>query len=157
MVKMEKKMDLDKVDEIIDRYWGEQGILIQVLQDVQGEYNWLPKEVLERISERLGVPVSQTYRIASFYKAFSLTPRGRHLVHVCLGTACHVRGGPRVLERAEQVLNIKAGETTSDQKFTLNRVNCLGCCALGPVMVVDGEYHGRLALTKVGEILASYD
>lgn len=147
----------DKIDQIIDRYADKQGALIQVLLDAQQEYNWLPKEVLRRISERLGIPLTQTYRVASFYEAMSLTPRGRYLVHVCLGTACHVRGGPRVLDKAEQLLGIKAGETTKDQKFTLQRVNCLGCCALGPVMVVNGEYYGRLPLLKVQEVLANYD
>lgn len=147
----------DKIDQIIDRYGDKQGVLIQVLLDAQREYNWLPKDVLRRISERLGIPLTQTYRVASFYEAMSLTPIGRYLVHVCLGTACHVRGGPRVLDKAEQLLGIKAGETTKDQKFTLQRVNCLGCCALGPVMVVNGEYYGRLPLSKVQEVLANYD
>ena len=148
---------VDKVDQIVDGYVGEEGALIQVLLDVQREYNWLPKEVLKRISERLEVPVSHMYRVASFYKAMSLTPVGRHQVNVCLGTACHVRGGPRILERAEQLLGIKTGETTKDMKFTLKRVNCLGCCALGPVMVIDGEACGKLAPAKVEEILNQYD
>ena len=148
---------VDKVDQIIDQYAGEEGVLIQVLLDVQREFNWIPNGVIKRISERLQIPMSQIYRVASFYKAMSLTPIGRHLVQVCLGTACHVRGGPKVLDKAEQMLDIKAGDTTKDMKFTLQRVNCLGCCALGPVMVVDGEYHGKLPVAKVEEILASYD
>ena len=148
---------VDKVDQIIDQYAGEEGVLIQVLLDVQREFNWIPNEVIKRISERLQIPISQIYRVASFYKAMSLTPIGRHLVQVCLGTACHVRGGPKVLDKAEQMLDIKAGDTTKDMKFTLQRVNCLGCCALGPVMVVDGEYHGKLPVAKVEEILESYD
>ena len=150
-------MDVTKVDEIVDKYQGEEGVLIQVLQDIQAEYNWLPEEALTQVSKRLEVPLSQAYSIASFYKAFSLTPRGRHLVNVCLGTACHVRGGPKILDKVEELLGIRGGETTEDMKFTLLRVNCLGCCALGPVMVVDGEYHGRLAVSKVKEILKSYD
>jgi len=149
--------EVDRVDQIIDKYAGEEGVLIQVLLDIQGEYNWLPKEVLKRTSERLGVPVSYLYRVATYYKAMSLTPVGRHTVNVCLGTACHVRGGPRIIEQAEQLLSIKAGETTPDQRFTLKKVNCLGCCALGPVITVDGESHGKLAVTKVGEILDKYD
>jgi NADH-quinone oxidoreductase subunit E len=148
---------LDKVDQIIDRYAGEEGVLIQVLLDVQREFNWIPKDAIKCVSERLQVPMSQIYRVASFYKAMSLTPIGRHLVQVCLGTACHVRGGPKVLDKTEQILDIKPGETTKDMKFTLQRVNCLGCCALGPVMVVDGEYHGKLPVAKVEEILARYD
>lgn len=154
---MVSQIDSATIDNIIDRYQGEEGILIQVLLDVQHEYNWLPEDALKRISERLGVAFSEVYRVASFYKAMSLTPRGRHLIRVCLGTACHVRGGPRVLDKVEQVLDINAGETTQDMKFTLERVNCLGCCALGPVIVVDGEAHGNLAPAKVEEILSRYD
>ncbi len=149
--------EVDKVDQIIDQYAGEEGVLIQVLLDVQREFNWIPNDVIKRISERMQIPISQIYRVASFYKAMSLTPVGRHLVQVCLGTACHVRGGPKVLDKAEQMLDIKAGDTTKDMKFTLQRVNCLGCCALGPVMVIDGEYHGKLPVAKVEEILESYD
>jgi len=148
---------VDKLDQILDKHAGEEGTLIQVLLDVQVEYNWLPKDVLRRISARLGIPLSYIYRVASFYKAMSLVPIGRHLVVVCLGTACHVRGGPRILENAEQVLGIKAGETTEDMTFTLKRVNCLGCCALGPVMTVDGETHGKLAPVQVKEVLSKYD
>ena len=148
--------EVDRVDQIIDRYIAEEGTLIQILLDAQREYNWLSKDILKRISERLEIPVTHIYRVASFYKAMSLTPRGRHLVSVCLGTACHVRGGPKILDRVEEVLNIKAGETTKDMDFTLQRVNCLGCCALGPVIVVDGEYYGKLPVTKVKEIIESY-
>jgi NADH-quinone oxidoreductase subunit E len=150
-------VELEKVDKIIDKYQGEQGTLIQLLLDIQSEFNWIPKELIVRISERLQIPLSQIYRVASFYKAMSLTPIGRHLVQVCLGTACHVRGGPKILDKVEEALKVKAGETSKDMKFTLRRVNCLGCCALGPVVVVDGEYHGKVASAKVGEILASYD
>jgi NADH-quinone oxidoreductase subunit E len=150
-------VELEKVDKIIDRYQGEQGILIQLLLDIQSEFNWIPRELIVRISERLQIPLSQIYRVASFYKAMSLTPIGRHLVQVCLGTACHVRGGPKILDKVEEALKVKAGETTQDMNFTLRRVNCLGCCALGPVLVVDGEYHGKVASPKVEEILASYE
>ena len=149
--------EVDKVDQIVDRYATEDGALIQILLDVQREYGWLPKEVLKRISERLEIPVSRMYRVASFYKAMSLTPVGRHLISVCLGTACHVRGGSKILDKAEQVLGIKDGETTADDKFTLQRVNCLGCCALGPVMVVDGEAHGKLSGAYVEEVLNKYN
>ena len=131
--------------------------MIQILLDVQNEYKWLPENVLRRISERLDVAFSEVYRTASFYKALSLTPRGRHLIRICMGTACHVRGSPRLLDKIEQFLNIKAGETTRDLKFTLERVNCLGCCALGPVMVVDTEFHGNLVPAKVEKIINEYD
>lgn len=154
---MVSQIDSATIDKIIDRYQGEEGILIQVLLDVQHEYNWLPEEALRQISGRLGVAFSEVYRVASFYKAMSLTPRGHHLIRVCLGTACHVRGAPRILDKVEQALNIRAGETTQDMKFTLERVNCLGCCALGPVIVVDDEAHGNLAPAKVEEILNEYD
>ena len=154
---MVSQIDSASIDNIIDRYQGEEGILIQVLLDVQHEYNWLPEDALRLISDRLGIAFSEVYRVASFYKAMSLTPRGHHLIRVCLGTACHVRGAPRILDKVEQALNIRAGETTRDMKFTLERVNCLGCCALGPVIVVDGEAHGNLAPAKVEEILNEYD
>jgi NADH-quinone oxidoreductase subunit E len=154
---MVSQVDPAAIDRIIDKYQGEEGILIQVLLDVQHEYNWLPEEALKRISERLEIPFSQVYRVASFYKAMSLTPRGKHLVRVCLGTACHVRGAPRILDKVERAINIKAGQTTQDMKFSLERVNCLGCCALGPVMVIDGEAHGNLVPAKVEEILNKYD
>lgn len=150
-------MNPKKIDEVLDRYPAEQGVLIQLLLDLQDEFNWISKEAIQRISERLKIPVSQVYRVASFYKAMSLMPRGKHTVNVCLGTACHVRGGPRVMDKVEENLKIKAGETTQDMKFTLERVNCLGCCALGPVMVVDKDYHGKLSPTKVKEVLDSYD
>ena len=149
-------MNLERIDEIIDRYVGEEGALVQLLLDIQSELNWLPREAIEQISKRFQVPVSQVYRIASFYKAMSLAPRGKHMVNVCLGTACHVRGGPRIMDKAEDSLEIRAGETTKDMKFTLERVNCLGCCALGPVIVVDDEYYGKLTPAKVEEVLKSY-
>ena len=149
-------MELEKADKIIDRYQNKQGILIQLLLDIQSEFNWIPKELIVQISERLQIPLSHIYRVASFYKGMSLTPIGRHLVQVCLGTACHVRGGPKVLDKVEEALKVNAGETTKDMNFTLRRVNCLGCCALGPVLVVDGEYHGKVTSAKVEEILATY-
>ncbi len=150
-------MDPAKVDEIIDRYPAQQGVLIQLLLDMQSEFNWIPKEAILSINERLRVPLSQIYRVASFYKAISLTPRGKHVVSVCLGTACHVRGGPRIMDKVEESLKIKAGETTQDMKFTLERVNCLGCCAIGPVVVVDRDYYEKVAPAKVKEVLKSYD
>ncbi len=150
-------MDPAKVDEIIGSYPAQQGVLIQLLLDMQSEFNWIPKEAILSISARLQVPISQVYRVASFYKAISLTPRGRHVVSVCLGTACHVRGGPRIMDKVEESLKIKAGETTQDMKFTLERVNCLGCCAIGPVVVVDRDYYEKVAPAKVKEVLRSYD
>jgi len=147
----------NKIDRILANYSDEKGMLIQVLLDVQHEYHWLPPEVLTRISERLKIPRSYVIRVGSFYKAMSLTPVGRHLVQVCLGTACHVRGGAKILDNVELTLGIKAGETTHDMKYTLKRVNCLGCCALGPVMVIDSEAHAKVAPGKVKEILNQYN
>lgn len=147
----------NKIDRILANYSDEKGMLIQVLLDVQHEYHWLPPEVLTRISERLKIPRSYVIRVGSFYKAMSLTPVGRHLVQVCLGTACHVRGGAKILDNVELTLGIKAGETTKDMKYTLKRVNCLGCCALGPVMVIDSEAHAKVAPGKVKEILNQYN
>ena len=150
-------MALKKVDQIIDRYSAQQGALIQLLLDIQSEFNWIPKEAILRISERFRIPISQIYRVASFYKVMSLTPRGKHIVSVCLGTACHVRGGVRIMDKVEEMLKIKAGETTPDMKFTLQRVNCLGCCALGPVIVIDKDYHGKMTPTKIKGVLESYN
>jgi NADH-quinone oxidoreductase subunit E len=147
---------MEKIDEIIDRYAGEKGALIQLLLDVQAELHWIPREAIERISGKLSIPVSQIYRVASFYKVMSLKPRGEHVVQVCLGTACHVRGGPRIMDKAKEVLGIEPGETTSNMRFSLERVNCLGCCALGPVMVVDGEYYGKMVPGRAEEVLKSY-
>lgn len=149
-------MGIAKVDSIIDRYRAEPGSLTSILQDVQAEYNYLPKPALIKVSERVGLPLSQAYSLATFYKAFSLEPRGRHLISVCLGTACHVRGGVRIKEKIERDLKVHAGQTTKDKMFTLQTVNCLGCCALGPIVVIDGQYHGQATQPKVGSILKKY-
>lgn len=149
-------MDEEKIDEIIEYHRADKSKLIGILQDVQAEYNWLPEDALRYIAKRLHVPLTDVFGIVTFYKSFSLEPRGKHLVRVCLGTACHVRGGLRIMETAERILGIKADETTADYKFTLEGVNCLGCCALGPVMVVDKEYYGNLPPRKVEKILSDY-
>jgi NADH-quinone oxidoreductase subunit E len=151
------KIEIDQIDHIIDRYEGEEGVLIQILLDIQQNLNWIPREVAERISERLNIPQSHIYRVISFYTAMSVTPRGRHLVSVCMGTACHVRGSPRLLDRITGILEIQPGETSADGRFTLNTVNCLGCCALGPVMVVDGEYHSSPSAEELGKIVSACD
>jgi NADH-quinone oxidoreductase subunit E len=146
---------LGSVDKIVDKYQGRKNALIQVLLDIQAENHWLPKPALMWVAERLNVPWSQIYHIATFYKAFSLIPQGRHNVQVCLGTACQVRGGPRLLDKVIDVLKIKPGETDIDQRFTLSTVNCLGCCALGPVMVVDGVYFSNPTLDEIKQIASS--
>ena len=148
-------MDMkDKVDAIIEKYKRDKGFLVSILQDIQAEYNYLPKEALFDVSDNLGIPISQVYGVATFYRAFSLIPRGRHLIQVCLGTACHVRGAPRVLEAIERKLKIKAGETTADKEYSLTTVNCLGACALGPVVVIDQEYHGQMNQSKSDKLFA---
>ncbi|HPW17829.1 MAG TPA: NADH-quinone oxidoreductase subunit NuoE [Candidatus Aminicenantes bacterium] len=143
------------LEVLVRRYRGRRRALIQVLQDIHDRYRWLPPEALERVAEALGVPLVQVYGVATFYKSFSLTPRGRHVCTVCLGTACHVRGGAAVLEEFERRLGIAAGRTTSDGRHTLERVNCLGACALAPLVVVDGHYHGQMTPVKVGAVLAA--
>jgi len=148
---------LHDVDDILDRYHNDKSLLIQVLLDIQAKLHWLPKSVLIWVSEKLEVPLAEIYNIVTFYTAFSLVPQGRHTVRVCLGTTCHVQGASTILDRIEQELDIKPGETTPDQKFTLQTVNCLGCCALGPVIVVDDEYHGKLASTGIKEIFSKYE
>jgi len=150
-------MDLQRVDQIIAEHKGEASSLIQVLLDIQSENNWLPREALARICERLEVPLSLVQHITTFYKAFSLVPKGRHQVHVCLGTACHVRGAPRVLDTVQDLTGIKPGETDMDLKFSLETVNCLGCCALGPVIEIDGRTHGNVSTARTEDVLKGYE
>ena len=150
-------MNIEKVDAIIDKYRAEPSALIQILLDIQSENNWLPAEALNRVGEKLQVPVSRIQHIVTFYKAFSLVPKGRHRVHLCMGTACHVRGARRVLDTVQDLTGIKPGETDLELKFSLETVNCLGCCALGPVMEVDGKAHGKVLPGKAGEVLNTYE
>ena len=145
--------DKEKLDNIIKRYDGREGFLIQLLLDLQSELHWISKDAIWELSQRLKIPASQIFRVASFYKAMSLSPVGRHKVSVCMGTACQVRGAQRLLDTTESKLGIKTGQTTQDNGFTLNRVNCLGCCAIGPVIVVDDDYHGRVDSKRVEKIL----
>jgi NADH-quinone oxidoreductase subunit E len=146
-----------KIDQIIDKYRGDSSALIQVLLEIQSENRWLPKEALDKVSKNLEVPLNQIQHVATFYKAFSLVPRGRHQIQVCMGTACHIRGAPRVLDMVQDLTGIRPGETDLDLKFSLETVNCLGCCAMGPVMVVDGKYHGKTVPAEVAEVLKNYD
>jgi len=150
-------MDNERINQIIDKHQGEANSLIQVLLEIQSENHWLPKEALEKVGEKLQVPLSRIKQIATFYKAFSLIPKGRHEVHVCMGTACHVRGAERVLDKVQDLTGIKPGETDLDLKFSLETVNCLGCCAMGPVMEIDGKTHGKLSRTETENVLKSYD
>ncbi len=150
-------MDNDRVDQIIDKHNGEASSLIQVLLEIQSEHHWLPKSALERVGERLQVPRTRILHIATFYKAFSLVPKGRHEINVCMGTACHVRGAGRVLDVIEDVIGIKPGETDLELKFSLETVNCLGCCALGPVLEIDGTTHGKMAPGETADVLLNYE
>lgn len=150
------EMELAQVDTIIGKYGADQRALISLLLDIQDKFYYLPQEALERVAEKVGVPPVQVYQVARFYKAFSLKPRGKHLLTVCLGTACHVRGGDRLVDQIGRLLKVVPGETTEDNLFTLRAVNCLGCCALGPVMVVDGTYYGKMGVTKIEKVLEKY-
>ncbi len=148
---------ITQADEVIDKYEGNESNLIQILLEIQREERWLPKDTLERVGQRLGIPLTQIYHIATFYKAFSLVPRGRHSVSVCTGTACHVRGAPRLLDRVTESLKIEPGQTSEDMYFSLDTVNCLGCCALGPVLVLDGEYHSNPTSEQIETLFNTYD
>jgi NADH-quinone oxidoreductase subunit E len=152
----EQALDTNKIDQIIDSHRCEADSLIQMLLDIQREYHWLPKSALQRVSERLNVPMTRVQHIATFYKAFSVVPKGRHEVHVCLGTACHVRGAPRILDSVEDLTGIQPGETDLELKFSLETVNCLGCCALGPVVEIDGKAHGNVTTAKTPKMLDQY-
>ncbi len=143
----------EKIRKIISRYGRDNGFLVPILQDVQNELNYLPEEALELVARMLEIPASRVFEVATFYKAFSLQPRGRHQLSLCLGTACHVRGAPRISDHIQEALGIGAGETTPDLEFTFETVGCLGACALAPVMTVDGEYHGPLTIAKTNAVL----
>ncbi|MCX6660412.1 MAG: NAD(P)H-dependent oxidoreductase subunit E [Candidatus Bathyarchaeota archaeon] len=144
------------VNKVVQEAQYDKGMLIQILLKLQRSFGWLPKEMLTEISKQLEIPLSQVYQVATFYKAFSLAPRGRHLIRVCMGTSCKVRGSHTILERVQNHLSIDKDGTTLDGKFSLETVNCVGCCALGPVMTVDDDYHGNLKLPDVDRILSKY-
>jgi NADH-quinone oxidoreductase subunit E len=141
------------LNTILDRYGRDPANIISILQDIQSEVNWLPEEDLRAVSAELEIPLSKMMALATFYKAFSLKPRGKHIVSVCLGTACHVRGAERIAGAVERDLGIKDGETDESLTWTLETVNCLGACALGPIVVVDGEYHGQMTSAKATRLL----
>lgn len=145
--------DLKPADEILDGCPQVTGNLISVLHDVQSRYGYLPEEVLRHVAERTGVPITRLYGIATFYHHFSLTPKGRHQIHVCLGTACHVKGGARILEDLERRLGVKAGETTPDRNYSVSDVRCVGACSFAPVVVVDGATCGGMSPKKVADVL----
>jgi len=153
---MPEALDLLKMEPILEKFRGQDGALIPVLQEAQSIYGYLPEEVLARISRELKIPLSRIYGVVTFYAQFYLTPRGRHTVRVCRGTACHVRGGKNVLKAVQQFLGIEESETTADFKFTFETVACLGACALSPVLLVDKTYYGKLTPAKVEKVLKQY-
>jgi NADH-quinone oxidoreductase subunit E len=154
--KWEPVMPEDRIDEIINQYQSDPSALIQILLAIQRENRWVSKDAIDKVSRKLDVPLNRIQHIVTFYKAFSLIPKGRHEIHVCTGTACHVRGAPRLLDSVQDLIGIKPGETDLDLKFTLETVGCVGCCALGPVMVIDGEYHGKMAPAQSEAVLKNY-
>jgi len=147
------KSNYERVAAIVSKYGGSRDGLISILQDIQSEYHYLPEEALRAVAKQLALPLIQVYGVATFFKAFSLKPRGEYIVRVCLGTACHERRAPNLLDEVKRQLGLEPGETTKDMQFSLETVNCLGACALGPIMVVDGKYHGQMSPGKVKKII----
>jgi len=145
------------VEDAVERYGGSVGFLIPILQDIQEEHGYLPAPQLRELARRLAIPVSQVYSVATFYKSLSLEPRGRHLISVCTGTVCHLKGAGRVTEAISEELDIPVGGTTDDMRFTFQTVNCLGACALAPVMVVDGKYYAKVKPGEMSKILSAYE
>jgi len=146
----------DMIVEILGKHDNRIDALIMILQDIQNTYHYLPEDAIRFVSERLDIPFSQVYEVATFYRSFSLLPRGDHEIKVCLGTACHLRGAPRILENFERELGVRCGGTTQDRSFTLETVNCVGACALAPLVIVDDEYHGNMKASTVKEILQGH-
>ena len=153
---MAAKKFKEQVRQILDKYQGDKSALIDILHDIQSVIGYLPKEALEDIHQGLNIPLSRVYSVVTFFKAFSLTPRGRNLINVCMGTACHVRGADKVLAQLEKELGIKNGENTKDLKFTLETVNCVGACALGPMVIIGEDYHGEMTPEKISDVLKNY-
>jgi len=149
----EEEIDLSLLDEVLDAYQGQRGAVIPVLQKAQEIYGYLPREVMQRVAEGMRVPLSQIYGVATFYSQFYLTRRGRHIVRQCDGTACHVRGAAKILNKIEQELGVHIGETTPDYRCTCEVVYCLGSCGLAPVAVVDGNVMGKLVPEKMVSVL----
>ena len=148
-------MELDRI--IDDEYHCDKENLIMILQAIQRRYNYVPKAAMKYLSEKINVPYSKIYGVGTFYSTFSLEPRGRNIISICLGTACHVRGGERVRERIEETLDLHDGGTTKDMRFTLESVRCIGCCSLGPVVKINEDIHGRITADAVKETLEGYE
>ena len=150
-------VESEKIRSLVEKHNSEKKALISILQDIQSEYRYLPRESLELVAQMLAVPLVDVVGVATFYRAFSLKPRGKHTATVCLGTACHVRGGPKILDEFERRLDLKPGDTTADGRWSLETVACLGCCAIGPVVVVDKDYHAHTSVRNVGAILKKHE
>ncbi|MBM3713485.1 MAG: NADH-quinone oxidoreductase subunit NuoE [Actinobacteria bacterium] len=148
--------DVEKVTKITKEYKNKKASLISLLQDISAVYDYLPENILKYTSYELDIPLSLLYRVATFYNAFSLKPRGRYLIKVCVGTTCHVKGSPMIISALERELGIKVGETTEDMNFTLETVACLGCCGVAPVMMIGEDIHGRLTQAKIPKIIGGY-
>jgi NADH-quinone oxidoreductase subunit E len=146
----------DKLEQIIARHRGKPGSLIRVLIEIQHANRWLPKEALARVAEALDVPLSRVMQIATFYKTFSLKPKGRHEVHVCTGSSCHLRGAGRLLAEVQRLLGVRPGETDHESRFSLETGSCLGSCSLGPEIIVDGTHHARMTPAQVENVLSRY-
>jgi len=153
---MPESFDLSKIDEVLNHYREERGALIPVLQEAQNIYGYLPEEVLRRISGKLNVPLSKIYGVITFYAQFYLTPRGKHVIKSCQGTACHVRGAKGVLESLSRELKVEAGGTTEDLRFSLETVACVGTCFLAPVIMIDEDYYGKLTPKRAVDALRKY-
>ncbi len=151
-------IDYRELDRLIEEDFGnDPENLIMILQAIQRKHNYLPKPAITYLSTKIGVPMSRIYGVATFYSTFSLEPRGRNIISICLGTACHVRGGERVHERLEELLDISDGQTTEDRRFTLESVRCIGCCSLGPVVKINDDTHGRIGADKIAKVLDQYE
>lgn len=153
----EQEIDLSPVDVIVKPYLGKKEMIIPVLQQVQEHYGYLPRPAMEQVSRRMLIPMSRLYGVATFYAQFKMRPRGRYIIRVCKGTACHIQGSPKIAERIEENLGIQSGETTSDLRFTLEEVACIGACALAPVIMINDNPHGRLTPDKIKDILNNYE
>lgn len=150
-------MEHSRIDDILDRHGCEQSNLLAIMQDIQAEENWLPRPALQRVAERVGVSVAHLYRLATFFEAFHLEPRGKHIWTVCMGTACHVRGAKLLAEKLERDMDVDERGNTGDMEHTVEEVNCVGACALGPLLIVDGKYHGNMTSTKIDRVYKDYD
>lgn len=144
------------VSRVVEKHQHDESMLIQILLQLQNDFQWLPREMLSEVSKQLEIPLNRVYQTATFYKAFSLAPRGRHLIRVCMGTSCKVRGATTILDKLQSILEIEKDQTTIDGRFSLETINCAGCCALGPVITIDDDYHGNLKVSDMKKILTKY-